>query len=137
MTDLNVKNPDLHQIYIEHGAQCALMGLFWCTTSQQKTRDSLLKGLSKGTTPLNIFAPLFAAQHAQMESIRRGPNERCMVYQVSFFFIIPFPLSLDCVRSSEYRLLYHFDRPFSHASRATVNREIEVFHHGSQAAVNT
>jgi len=35
------------------------------------------------------------------------------------------------------RLLYHFDRPFSHASRATVNWTLEVFHHGSQAAVNT
>src|ERR1700691_1797096 len=33
-------------------------------TLPQKTRESLLKGLSKRTTPLNIFPLLFTAQHA-------------------------------------------------------------------------
>jgi hypothetical protein len=62
----DVKNPNL-----ERGARRALVGLFgegWCTvefaTLPQKTRESLLKGLSKRTTPLNIFPLLFAAQHA-------------------------------------------------------------------------
>ena len=62
----DVKNQNL-----ERGARRALVGLFgegWCTiefsTLPQKTRDSLLKGLSKRTTPLNIFPLLFAAQHA-------------------------------------------------------------------------
>jgi hypothetical protein len=30
----------------------------------QKIRDSLLKGVGKRTTPLNVFALLFAAEHA-------------------------------------------------------------------------
>ncbi|KAH9918771.1 hypothetical protein B0H21DRAFT_768556 [Amylocystis lapponica] len=62
----DVKNP-----HLERGARRALVGLFgegWCTSEfahlPQKTRDSLLKGLQKRTTPLNIFPLLFAAQNA-------------------------------------------------------------------------
>jgi hypothetical protein len=62
----DLKNPNL-----ERGARRALVGLFaegWCTvefaTLPQNTRESLLKGLHKRTTPLNIFPLLFAAQHA-------------------------------------------------------------------------
>jgi hypothetical protein len=62
---------DVKNTNLERGARRALVGLFgegWCTvefaTLPQKTRDSLLKGLAKRTTPLNIFPLLFAAQHA-------------------------------------------------------------------------
>ncbi|PCH39473.1 hypothetical protein WOLCODRAFT_167980 [Wolfiporia cocos MD-104 SS10] len=62
----DVKNP-----HLERGARRALVGLFgegWCTTEfahlPQKTRDGLLKGLAKRTTPLNIFPLLYAAQAA-------------------------------------------------------------------------
>lgn len=60
----DVKNP-----HLERGARRALVGLFgdgWCNAEfarlTQKTRDSLLKGLQKRTTPMNIFPLLFAAQ---------------------------------------------------------------------------
>ncbi|EED85027.1 predicted protein [Postia placenta Mad-698-R] len=62
----DVKNP-----HLERGARRALVGLFgegWCTAEfahlPQKTRDGLLKGLAKRTTPLNVFPLLFAAQVA-------------------------------------------------------------------------
>ena len=62
----DVRNP-----HLERGARRALVGLFgegWCTSEfaglPSKTRESLLKGLAKRTTPLNIFPLLFAAQHA-------------------------------------------------------------------------
>lgn len=60
----DVKNP-----HLERGARRALVGLFgegWCNAEfarlTQKTRDSLLKGLAKRTTPLNVFPLLYAAQ---------------------------------------------------------------------------
>lgn len=62
---------DVKNAHLERGARRALVGLFgegWCTSEfallPQKSRDSLLKGLAKRTTPLNIFALIFAAQHA-------------------------------------------------------------------------
>jgi hypothetical protein len=62
----DVKNP-----HLERGARRALVGLFgegWCTPEfamlPQKTRDGLIKGLAKRTTPQNLFALLFAANHA-------------------------------------------------------------------------
>lgn len=62
----DVKNPNL-----ERGARRALVGLFgegWCTPEfvglPQKTRDAIVKGLSKRTTPPNVFPLLFAAQSA-------------------------------------------------------------------------
>ncbi|KAI0691364.1 hypothetical protein C8T65DRAFT_745488 [Cerioporus squamosus] len=62
----DVKNP-----HLERGARRALVGLFgegWCTSEfaalPQKTRDALLKGLGKRTTPMNVFALLAAAQAA-------------------------------------------------------------------------
>ncbi|KAI0915857.1 hypothetical protein AcV5_003350 [Taiwanofungus camphoratus] len=62
----DVKNP-----HLERGARRALVGLFgegWCAPEfahlPQKTRDGLLKGLTKRTTPMNIFPLLFAAQAA-------------------------------------------------------------------------
>jgi hypothetical protein len=62
----DVKNP-----HLEAGARRALVGMFgegWCNAEfvglAQKTRDTLLKGLAKRTTPMNVFALLFAAHHA-------------------------------------------------------------------------
>ena len=62
----DVKNP-----HLERGARRALVGLFgegWCTSEfaalPQKTRDALLKGLGKRTTPMNVFALLAASQAA-------------------------------------------------------------------------
>lgn len=62
----DAKNPNL-----ERGARRALVGLFgegWCTSEfaslPQRLRESLLKGLAKRTTPMNVFALLFASQHA-------------------------------------------------------------------------
>lgn len=62
----DVKNP-----HLERGARRALVGLFgegWCTSEfaalPQKTRDTLLKGLGKRTTPMNVFALLAASQAA-------------------------------------------------------------------------
>jgi hypothetical protein len=62
---------DVKNIHLERGARRALVGLFgegWCTSDfaglPQRTRDTLLKGLAKRTTPMNVFALLFASQHA-------------------------------------------------------------------------
>ncbi|KAI0630919.1 hypothetical protein C8Q77DRAFT_1062198 [Trametes polyzona] len=62
----DVKNP-----HLDRGARRALVGLFgegWCTSEfaalPQKTRDALLKGLGKRTTPMNVFALLHASQAA-------------------------------------------------------------------------
>ncbi|KAI5996377.1 hypothetical protein EDD15DRAFT_2252195 [Pisolithus albus] len=62
---------DVRNTYLERGARRALVGLFgegWCTSEfavlPQKTRESVLKGLLKRTTPTNVFPLLFAAQHA-------------------------------------------------------------------------
>ncbi|CCL98740.1 uncharacterized protein FIBRA_00745 [Fibroporia radiculosa] len=62
----DVKNP-----HLERGARRALVGLFgegWCTSEfshlPQKTRLGILQGLSKRTTPENVFALLNAAQAA-------------------------------------------------------------------------
>ncbi|TDL16162.1 hypothetical protein BD410DRAFT_902200 [Rickenella mellea] len=64
--------PDVQNPYLERGARRALVGLFgegWCTaefaTLPQKTKDGLMKGLAKRTTPLNVF-PLLFASHAAM-----------------------------------------------------------------------
>ncbi|GJE85692.1 BTB/POZ and CAP-Gly domain-containing protein [Phanerochaete sordida] len=60
----DVKNP-----HLERGARRALVGLFgegWCNAEfarlTQKMRDTLLKGLAKRSTPLNVFPLLYAAQ---------------------------------------------------------------------------
>ena len=60
------RNPNL-----ERGARRALVGLFgegWCTQEfaglSPKLRDSILRGVGKRTTPLNVFPLLFAAEHA-------------------------------------------------------------------------
>ncbi|RDX40304.1 hypothetical protein OH76DRAFT_1490393 [Lentinus brumalis] len=62
---------DVKNAHLERGARRALVGLFgegWCTPEfaalPQKTRDALLKGLGKRTTPMNVFALLVAAQTA-------------------------------------------------------------------------
>ncbi|KAH9886001.1 hypothetical protein C8Q73DRAFT_289192 [Cubamyces lactineus] len=62
---------DVKNAHLERGARRALVGLFgegWCTSEfaalPQKTRDALLKGLSKRTTPMNVLALLQAAQTA-------------------------------------------------------------------------
>ncbi|KZT18795.1 hypothetical protein NEOLEDRAFT_117033 [Neolentinus lepideus HHB14362 ss-1] len=67
----DVKNP-----HLDRGARRALVGLFgegWAIPEfaklPQKTRESLLKGLAKRTTPTNIFALLFAAGHG-MEKLK-------------------------------------------------------------------
>ncbi|CDO76795.1 hypothetical protein BN946_scf184978.g24 [Trametes cinnabarina] len=66
----DVKNP-----HLERGARRALVGLFgegWCTSEfaalPQKTRDALLKGLAKRTTPMNVF-PLLHAAHAAFKKL--------------------------------------------------------------------
>ena len=63
--------PDVKNAYLERGTRRALVGLFgegWCTpefaTLPPKTKEGLLKGLAKRTTPLNIFPLLFAAHYA-------------------------------------------------------------------------
>lgn len=62
---------DVKNAHLERGARRALVGLLgegWCTAEfaalPQKTRDALLKGLGKRTTPMNVFALLQAAQSA-------------------------------------------------------------------------
>ncbi|KAI0816056.1 hypothetical protein BC628DRAFT_1151658 [Trametes gibbosa] len=62
---------DVKNAHLERGARRALVGLFgdgWCTSEfaalPQKTRDALLKGLGKRTTPMNVFALLQASQVA-------------------------------------------------------------------------
>ncbi|KAI8969757.1 hypothetical protein BD414DRAFT_255022 [Trametes punicea] len=66
----DVKNP-----HLERGARRALVGLFgegWCTSEfaalPQKTRDALLKGLGKRTTPMNVF-PLLQAAHVALKKL--------------------------------------------------------------------
>ncbi|KAH8107310.1 hypothetical protein DFH11DRAFT_1830101 [Phellopilus nigrolimitatus] len=61
--------PDVQNTYLERGARRTLVGLFgegWCTaefsTLPQKTKDGLMRGLAKRTTPLNVFSLFFAAQ---------------------------------------------------------------------------
>ena len=63
--------PDVKNVYLDRGARRALVGLFgegWCTSEfaglPQKTKDGLMKGLAKRTTPLNVFPLLFASQAA-------------------------------------------------------------------------
>ncbi|KAJ3544987.1 hypothetical protein NM688_g5682 [Phlebia brevispora] len=60
---------DVKNSHLERGARRALVGLFgegWCNAEfarlPQKIRDSLLRGLGKRTTPLNVFPLLFAAE---------------------------------------------------------------------------
>ncbi|KAH8073810.1 hypothetical protein BXZ70DRAFT_1068977 [Cristinia sonorae] len=62
----DVKNP-----HLERGSRRALVGLFgegWCSAEfarlPQKTRDGLVKGLAKRTTPINVFPLLFASHDA-------------------------------------------------------------------------
>lgn len=71
---------DVKNLRLEREAHRALVGLFgegWCTiefaTLPPKTRDSLLKGLSKRMTPFNIFALILAAQHV-MDGLNRVIN---------------------------------------------------------------
>lgn len=66
---------DVKNANLERGARRALVGLFgegWCNAEfarlPQKTRNSLLGGLMKRTTPLNVFPLLFAA-HAAMKKL--------------------------------------------------------------------
>ncbi|SJL11404.1 uncharacterized protein ARMOST_14807 [Armillaria ostoyae] len=62
---------DVKNAHLDRGARRALVGLFgegWCTSEfsalPQKIKDNLLKGVGKRTTPQNVFALLFAAEHA-------------------------------------------------------------------------
>lgn len=62
---------DVKNKHLERGARRALVGLFgegWCTSEfaalAQPTRNSVLKGVGMRTTPPNVFALLFAAEHA-------------------------------------------------------------------------
>lgn len=62
---------DVKNQHLDRGARRALVGLFgegWLTTEfallPQKLRENLLKGVGKRTTPQNVFALLFAAEHA-------------------------------------------------------------------------
>ncbi len=66
---------DVKNSHLERGARRALVGLFgegWCTSEfaalPQKTRDALLKGLGKRTTPMNVF-PLLAASQAALKKL--------------------------------------------------------------------
>ncbi|PIL23652.1 hypothetical protein GSI_14965 [Ganoderma sinense ZZ0214-1] len=66
---------DVKNSHLERGARRALVGLFgegWCTSEfaalPQKTRDALLKGLGKRTTPMNVF-PLLAASNAALKKL--------------------------------------------------------------------
>ncbi|KAH7886811.1 hypothetical protein F5I97DRAFT_1808109 [Phlebopus sp. FC_14] len=61
---------DVANKFLDRGARRALVGLFgegWCNgefaSLSQKIRDSIVKGVSKRTTPANVFSLLFAAQH--------------------------------------------------------------------------
>ncbi|KAL1734269.1 hypothetical protein EV714DRAFT_245112 [Schizophyllum commune] len=62
---------DVKNQHLDRGARRALVGLFgegWLTTEfallPQKLRENLLKGVGKRTTPQNVFALLFAVEHA-------------------------------------------------------------------------
>ncbi|KZT00735.1 uncharacterized protein LAESUDRAFT_708456 [Laetiporus sulphureus 93-53] len=66
---------DVKNTHLERGARRALVGLFgegWCTQEfahlPQKTRDGLLKGLAKRSTPMNVF-PLLYAAHAALNKL--------------------------------------------------------------------
>jgi hypothetical protein len=59
---------DVKNIHLERGARRALVGLFgegWCNPDfarlPQKIRQSILVGVAKRTTPVNVFPLLFAA----------------------------------------------------------------------------
>jgi BTB/POZ domain len=61
---------DVKNQHLERGSRRALVGLFgegWVhqefSSLPIKIRDSILRGLAKRTTPLNIFPLLFAAEH--------------------------------------------------------------------------
>lgn len=61
---------DVKNTHLERGARRALVGLFgegWCNSDfallDQKHRDHALRGVGKRTTPENVFALLFAANH--------------------------------------------------------------------------
>ena len=61
---------DVKNQHLERGSRRALVGLFgegWVhqefSSLPLKTRDTILRGLGKRTTPLNIFPLLFAAEH--------------------------------------------------------------------------
>jgi hypothetical protein len=65
---------DVKNTHLERGARRALVGLYgegWCTQEfaslNHKLRESLLKGVSKRTTPQNVFPLLFAAEHALLK----------------------------------------------------------------------
>lgn len=67
--------PDVKNVYLDRGARRALVGLFgegWCTQEfanlPQKTKDGLMKGLAKRSTPQNVLPLLFAA-HAAMSKL--------------------------------------------------------------------
>ncbi|KAF8881150.1 hypothetical protein CPB84DRAFT_1851646 [Gymnopilus junonius] len=62
---------DVRNLLLERGARRALVGMFgegWCTQEfaslSPKLREGILKGVSKRTTPMNVFPLLFAAEHA-------------------------------------------------------------------------
>ncbi|KAF9038308.1 hypothetical protein BDZ89DRAFT_1090557 [Hymenopellis radicata] len=62
---------DVKNAHLDRGARRALVGLFgegWCTHEfsalPPKLKDNLLKGVGKRTTPMNVFALLYAAEHA-------------------------------------------------------------------------
>ena len=62
---------DVKNSHLERGARRALVGLFgegWCTPEftqlDKKHRDSLVRGLGKRTTPVNIFSLLYASRAA-------------------------------------------------------------------------
>ena len=62
---------DVKNTHIERGARRALVGLFgegWCYSKfvhlDKKARESILKGVAKRTTPLNVFQLLYAVQAA-------------------------------------------------------------------------
>ena len=62
---------DVKNQHLERGARRALVGIFgegWCTSEfsklPDKTKLQLVKGLAKRTTPINIFALLFATHQA-------------------------------------------------------------------------
>lgn len=62
---------DVKNAHLDRGARRALVGLYgegWCTHEfsqlPQKLKDNLLKGVGKRTTPMNVFALLYATEHA-------------------------------------------------------------------------
>ncbi|KAH8115483.1 hypothetical protein DFH11DRAFT_1759920 [Phellopilus nigrolimitatus] len=55
--------PDVQNAYLQRGARRTLCTAEFSTLSQ-KTKDGLVCGLAKHTTPLNVFSLLFAAQAA-------------------------------------------------------------------------